>query len=272
MLIMRNGIPTKLEVTSTLSSEIYKIQKKYNDLFLLQNSSVLQNYMKKWVVNPLWQWSRIYEYPFVEFNINQYIKEKNEIKILDAGSGITFFPFKLTQKHEIGKVICLDYDESLGKTYSKILNNKVSFVYGSLDKLDFPDNSFDIIYCISVLEHTDNYLQILTEFKRVIKNGGLLIITFDIGLSNNHKLNIINSNKLLSLINEMFPSEKIRSSIDNKTRDVWSTKKANQLDENLLPYAKTSLLMKIKNKILFRNNFPNLTFYVLDSTIRKLNN
>lgn len=266
---MRNGIPAKLEVFNILKTELYKNQKKYNDLFLEKYHNELIDYKNKWVANPLWQWSRIYEYPFVESKIDHFIKNKKNIKILDAGSGITFLPYKLSDKQEIKHIDCFDYDEELQKTYESIPNNKVRFVAGSLDKLDFEDNTFDIVYCISVLEHTDNYDKILNEFKRVIKNGGLLIITFDIGISINHKLNIENSNRLLSLINDIIPIEDVQPLISKVLNSFWTTKKANKLDENLLPYRKQSFLKEIKNRILGRDNFPYLTFYVVSSIINK---
>ena len=266
---MKNGIPTQLEVLNILKTEIYKNQKKINNLFLKKNHNELTDYKNKWVANPLWQWSRIYEYPFVESKIDHFIKNKENLKILDAGSGITFLPYKLSDKQEIKNIVCIDYDESLQKTYESIPSNKVSFTRGSLDKLDFDENTFDIVYCISVLEHTDNYDKILQEFKRVIKNGGLLIITFDIGISINHKLNIKNSNRLLSLINAILPKEDVQPLINKVLDSFWTTKKANKLDENLLPYLKPSFYKKLKNSILGRDNFPNLTFYVISSNIKK---
>lgn len=266
---MKNGIPSKSEVLNILKTELYKNQKKFNDLFLEKFHNELIDYKNKWVTNPLWQWSRIYEYPFVESKINHFIKNNKNIKILDAGSGITFLPYKLSDKQEIKNIVCVDYDKELQKTYESISYNKVNFVTGSLDKLDFEDNAFDIVYCISVLEHTDNYDKIVQEFRRVIKNGGLLIITFDIGISIHHKLNLENSNRLLSLINEVLPIEEVQPLIGKVLNNVWTTKKANKLDEKLLPYRKQSLYKKLKNRILGRENFPNLTFYVLSSIIKK---
>ena len=53
---------------------------------------------------------------------------------------------------------------------------------GMLQKLDMPNESLDVICCISVLEHTDNYGEIVREFARVLKRGGLLVLTFDLSL------------------------------------------------------------------------------------------
>ena len=36
--------------------------------------------------------------------------------------------------------------------------------------------TLDILCCMSVLEHTDNYAQIVNEFARVLKPGGRLVV------------------------------------------------------------------------------------------------
>lgn len=267
---MKKGIPEAEEVLNILKSEQFKSQENYNNHFLEKHSKKLSDYRAKWVLNPLWQWSRIYEYPFVENCIQEYLKNKNDIRILDGGSGITFLPFRLAEKSEISEIFCLDYDEQLKQPFDEIGNPKVKFLNGSLDKLSFKDNSIDIIYCISVLEHTDKYEEILKEFKRVIKNNGLIIITFDIGISKFHKLNIENSNILISLINKIIldPSNLINK-LELKGTHPWTTKKANKLDEDLLPYPKQKFYKKLKNRIFGRDNFPNLTFYVLSTVVTK---
>lgn len=45
-----------------------------------------------------------------------------------------------------------------------------------------PDGTYDLIYCISVLEHIDNPNVSLDEMGRVLKQNGLLVLTFDIDL------------------------------------------------------------------------------------------
>ena len=44
------------------------------------------------------------------------------------------------------------------------------------DPLPFPDNTFDVVFCKSVLEHIINYEYVITEMKRVLKPDGLMII------------------------------------------------------------------------------------------------
>ena len=72
---------------------------KFSNEFITKNSDNLNYYSQKWVIDPFHQWARQWEYPFVYNQIQRYVSElpnnlKNyELNILDAGSGITFFPF-----------------------------------------------------------------------------------------------------------------------------------------------------------------------------------
>ena len=45
------------------------------------------------------------------------------------------------------------------------------------DILPYPDSHFDVVTCSEVVEHLDNYRQILSEMHRVTKLGGLVVIT-----------------------------------------------------------------------------------------------
>jgi SAM-dependent methyltransferase len=43
--------------------------------------------------------------------------------------------------------------------------------------LPYPDESFDLVTCSEVLEHVENYRAVLREIRRVLKPGGLMVIT-----------------------------------------------------------------------------------------------
>jgi len=103
----------------------------------------------------------------------------HKIRILDAGSGCTFFPYYLSYKHPNCVVHCCDYDSSLASIFGEInkrQNAKVEFNMSDLANMGYEDNFFDIIYCISVLEHTRNYEDIIKQFRRVLKLNGRLVV------------------------------------------------------------------------------------------------
>jgi SAM-dependent methyltransferase len=45
------------------------------------------------------------------------------------------------------------------------------------NNLEFRDNEFDLIWCSEVIEHLDDPAKSVSEFRRVLKNSGRLIIT-----------------------------------------------------------------------------------------------
>lgn len=57
----------------------------------------------------------------------------------------------------------------------------IDYIIGDFTKLSFEDCSFDVVSCVSVLEHMphDDQIRGIKEMARVVKNGGKLIITYD---------------------------------------------------------------------------------------------
>lgn len=47
----------------------------------------------------------------------------------------------------------------------------------TVEKLDFPDSSFDGIVCSSVIEYVDHPMETIKEFARILRAHGLLIIS-----------------------------------------------------------------------------------------------
>lgn len=69
-----------------------------------------------------------------------------------------------------------------GPISPKILNKyNINYVIGDFTNMPFDDNSFDIVSCVSVIEHMprDTQLVGIKEMARVVKPGGKLIITYD---------------------------------------------------------------------------------------------
>jgi ubiquinone/menaquinone biosynthesis C-methylase UbiE len=222
--ILNTNIPT-LELYTQLTSGTYFQQfLNFSDSFLNRNQKFLVDYFGKWGRDPLNQWSRKWEYPFTYFQIEKIIEEisvsnnhssseeaagnnLHSISILDAGSGITFFPYFLKNYYQNIDITAFDYDESYIPVFRELNeteNSIIEFVNGRLDKMPFGNASFDIIYCISTLEHTENYGTILDEFHRVLKPNGKLILTFDVSELDSSDIPVPQANNLHKLILAQF--------------------------------------------------------------------
>jgi SAM-dependent methyltransferase len=119
----------------------------------------------------------------------------------------------------------------------------VKFVEGWLQKLPFDDKSFDAVCCISVLEHTGNYGEILDEFARVLRPGGLLVLTFDLSLDGRFELPKHAAADLLSMIGKKFeppsgvdlPGE-LAAMDDPQKNGILTTDHIRKSEPDLLPW------------------------------------
>lgn len=96
--------------------------------------------------------------------INKHLEGKKKLIILDIGCGTKpYYPlFKKYAKKYIG----LD-----------MVKEKTVDVIGSIDKIPFPDNSFDVCLCTQVLEHVPDPPKSIQEIYRVLKKDGLIFLS-----------------------------------------------------------------------------------------------
>jgi len=137
-------------------------------------------------------WSRSYEYAWASLFVKDYHV------VLDSGCGISH-PFKfylsdqckelyacdidnrILSPEDILKDIENDFGKEVAKEFPEKYFNQINYIKADLKRLPFKSKKFDLIYCISVLEHLP-YQDIklsLEEFKRTLKDVGLIVLTFD---------------------------------------------------------------------------------------------
>jgi SAM-dependent methyltransferase len=143
----------------------------------------------RWPRDPLHWWSRVWEYPYVQFHLKGHREtwdNKRVPWIADLGSGVTFFPFAAAR---LGyRVTCTDIDPICSQDLSKAKSvvpatpGEVEFRLVEGVRLPFDDRALDGLYCVSVLEHIPDCSATVAEVARVIKPGGFLILTFDLDL------------------------------------------------------------------------------------------
>lgn len=102
--------------------------------------------------------------------------------LLDVGCGLCHWSKILcSYLKKPAKVVALDNDPKWAKGNASVRDyfckQKVDleFIEGNAYQIPFSNDSFDIVTCQTVLIHLKDPFQALTEMKRVLKKGGLLI-------------------------------------------------------------------------------------------------
>lgn len=131
--------------------------------------------------------SKNWEYLYVFDCIRSQTSLNNRIKVLDAGAGRGALQLHIASENNSELYSCdLDYNdlspygENYGKAFLKKYHNLIKFRTCSIFNLPYEDEYFDVVYCVSVLEHFQNKKYALNELLRVLKTNGTLILTFDI--------------------------------------------------------------------------------------------
>ncbi len=109
-------------------------------------------------------------------NIKEILKDKRFENLLDIGCGTGYLIDMLSKEHD-ARFVGLDLSPKMIKqSESKNIKN-AKFVEGRSDELPFEDNTFDIVTCSQSFHHYPDTNKSLQEALRVLKNGGLYIIS-----------------------------------------------------------------------------------------------
>jgi len=160
-----------------------------------------------WPLDPLHEWSRVWEYPFVAAQLAQATSPRSDARLLDVGSAVTFFTFYLLA---VGfKVTNLDCDPRMPLVFQRAyklaapgmaLTDFPVYLVNDARKIELVSESMDAIVCLSVLEHIREYDQVVFEFARLLRPGGFLLLTFDIDATGENGLSIAELERLLGLL------------------------------------------------------------------------
>ncbi len=235
------------DVDALQRDPLYAEHTSWNQQFLSRHGEALKGYGKLWGQNPFQMWSRRWEYPYEAQKVLNYMLQQGgrPLKMLDGGSGVTYVPYYLCEKYPNLEVICCDgntsYDPMFKAINQNIGQNKVTFQEAWLQKLPYETGSLDIVCCMSVLEHTDNYGDIVAEFARVLKPAGLLVLTFDLSLDNKFTLTDKMATDLLRNVQSKFDVLEGLDPISELTRmndkeSILSTDKIKATQPELLPW------------------------------------
>lgn len=99
-------------------------------------------------------------------------------KILDAGCGRGFYAHGVSQLSFPSEIQGIDItDEYAQKAKAFCTDKRVTIQKADIYNLPFTSHYFDFIICSEVLEHLTYDVRALRELKRVLKKGGILVVT-----------------------------------------------------------------------------------------------
>ena len=152
-----------------------------NGHILANNLTDGQNHIKTASIYRLWEYVSLIELVGLHTLMNS---EERSLRILDCGGCSSAVDFYLAEK---GFQVCsIDLNEYLVFNSNFIAQKKqlpLTNVKADMTKLPFADDSFDIVFSISVLEHIEKKLRFLAlrEMERIVSPGGFIFNTFDYG-------------------------------------------------------------------------------------------
>ena len=201
------GLPSIAAYQYALASDTYAAMERFSEAFISVNAALVNEY--QWHRDPLHAWSRKYEYVWHAEALRAALPPAHAqslaatwpdlpappqaapFHVLDAGSGFTFFDQYAASRLGV-QLAALDQESSYIKFFGGLATAllpgeapvpPIPYLLASIEVTGLPSASVDAITCVSVLEHVSGpNLQItVKEFKRILKPGGRLVMTFDSG-------------------------------------------------------------------------------------------
>jgi ubiquinone/menaquinone biosynthesis C-methylase UbiE len=128
-------------------------------------------------------------------------------KVLDIGTGTgVLIPFLLKAVGSNGHVTAVDFAEKMIKIcktkYSKYPN--LTIMVQQAESLQFLNASFDIVTCFGLFPHLENKDEALSQFNRVLKPGGKLVIAHALS---SQQIKSHHHNAALVVAHDELPSE-----------------------------------------------------------------
>lgn len=144
------------------------------------------------ILQPINYYTRFPEYSFFAKSIGKFVdtvQSDQPLKVLDIGSPKLFglyLAYYYTFYVQLTDISSVNIDEyvTLWNAIQSTAKGKTTFVQQDGRMQPYPDESFDIIYSMSVLEHIDGNepeIKFIAETLRLLRPGGLLILSVPFG-------------------------------------------------------------------------------------------
>jgi 2-polyprenyl-3-methyl-5-hydroxy-6-metoxy-1,4-benzoquinol methylase len=269
--MLTDGYP-RLDLYDAIPDDrLFQEMRDFASRFQEANRPALKYYSRRWVDNPLHHWSRRWEYLWVTERFAALVEERegSTVRVLDAGSGLTFFAHWLAHEFPNLRIDCCDRDPRAARAAARLVPpaaHTVTYSTQDLAALTFQDESFDAIACVSVLEHTGMHDEIVAEFARVLRPRGWLVLTIDISLDGRWAIPLPQARALLDTLGRYFTAEvDYAAQLEHFDRDTMlTTGYARNIDPSLLPWKFPSVRDAWEQRrpsLLLRPKFKDLTCF-----------
>ena len=265
---------------------LHQAMQAFDIEFLSGNREALRDYAAHWVADPLHHWSRRWEYPYVFQQLAGWMEKKQAAglpagdapaagaaasatpgassggagRILDAGSGLTFFPHFIAQQSAVASVECCDRDPAMARDAAQLrppASARVRYSTQDLAALTYADEAFDCTYCISVLEHTTERDRIVDEFARTLRPGGLLVVTIDVSLDGRAEIPREEAAALMRALERRFEAlDAFGPAVVQPPPDVLTTRNVGQVAPELVPPRTYATAGGVLRRLLKPHTFP----------------
>ncbi len=157
------------EVKRTFKSAIRKILSKTNNAEL--DEAAFPAYAHKNPIIDYLFWERL------NLTYHYILKRHNRKRVLDFGCGAGILCYLLAKQNF--DVTGADIEFSpLNMIKNKIdFPTNLRFIEGDIITKDIPNNSFDVIIALDVMEHIENYPEYIAHFKRLLSTNGVVIVS-----------------------------------------------------------------------------------------------
>jgi SAM-dependent methyltransferase len=207
----RSGLASLDDLESPYWRETFCRLEEFQRQFLSRQQEFISPEYK-WPVDTLHEWSRVWEYPYVYFHLKAWLERRTPTdalpRVLDFGSGVTFFPFVLAAEGLWVEAVDVDpvVERDLGRAIELMpcSPGRVSFTRCSQDHIPLEDASVDAAFSISVLEHVSDPGRAVLEVARVLAPGGLFVVTMDVCVEGWLQLKPGPFRRLMNLLEERF--------------------------------------------------------------------
>jgi SAM-dependent methyltransferase len=273
----RSGIAARSDLETPEWRDLFSQLETEQESFLAKEQQ-FRSPEYQWPRDALHNWSRVWEYPYIYFHLQKQRERLGNGRrplLVDVGTGVTFFPFAVAR---LGyDLVCTDIDPTCiadlrrAEAVCPHAPGTVQVRRIEGDTLPVGDAEADAVSCISVLEHVPQCDRTIAEMARILKPGGVLLLTIDLDLRGDSEIGPQKHRDLIQSLNEFFspacpettvhPLDSLNTCNSNwpiKVRAGWQRKKfvAKQRIRSVLgrqPNPLVSVLLTVQGLVLSRN-------------------